>query len=174
MLVLPDTHILSPLFCFSKKRLFEEIADCAGYILKKDPKDVIIALNEREKLGTTVFYPGVAIPHAVIDSQSDTFAILSILNKPITFNSVDADEQLVDIALSLFISPKDDLDNIEHLLKSLTIVLSNNDLLNSLRLAKNENKKLETIINQIDELIENKRLEGLVDSQEIENPHSEN
>ena len=121
-----------------------------------------------------MFYPGVAIPHAVIDSQSDTFAILSILNKPITFNSIDADEQLVDIALSLFISPKDDLDNIEHLLKSLTIVLSNNDLLNSLRLAKNENKKLETIINQIDELIENKRLEGLVDSQEIESPHSEN
>ena len=69
---------------------------------------------------------------------------------------------------------EDDLDNIEHLLKSLTIVLSNNDLLNSLRLAKNENKKLETIINQIDELIENKRLEGLVDSQEIESPHSEN
>ena len=124
MIVLPKTQILSPLFCFSKKRLFEEIAECAAFITKKTSKEIIVALNEREKLGTTVFFQGVAIPHAVIQSSTPTFAVLSILDKPITFNSIDADEQLVDIAFSLFISPKDDVEKVESLLKSLTIVLS--------------------------------------------------
>ncbi len=156
LIILPETHILSPLFCYSKKRLFEEIAQYAAFRVKKDTDDVIRALNEREKLGTTVFFQGVAMPHTVIDSDEPTFAVLSVLDKPITFNSIDADEQLIDIALSLFISPKDNIESIESLLKNLTIVLSNIDLLNSLRLAKNEKPKLEIILNQIDSLLDNK------------------
>ena len=139
MIVLPEVQILSPLFCFSKKRLFEEIAKYSSYILEKDPKDIIRALNEREQLGTTVFFDGIAMPHAVIDSKVPTFSILSILDKPITFNSIDADEQLIDIAFSIFINKKDDIQKVESLLKNLTIVLSNVDLLNSLRLAKLKN-----------------------------------
>lgn len=165
--MLPETQILSPLFCFSKKRLFEEIARCAAFIMKKSQKDIITLLNQRENLGTTVFYQGVAIPHAVIDSDTPTFAILSILDKPITFNSIDADEQLVDIALSLFISPKEDREGVETLLRNLTIVLSNTDLLNSLRLAKNEQHKLEIILNQIDVLLEQAK-DGIVESSETE------
>ena len=144
MIVLPEVQILSPLFCFSKKRLFEEIAKYSSYILEKDPKDIIRALNEREQLGTTVFFDGIAMPHAVIDSKVPTFSILSILDKPITFNSIDADEQLIDIAFSIFINKKDDIQKVESLLKNLTIVLSNVDLLNSLRLAKTEKPKRES------------------------------
>ena len=143
MIVLPEVQILSPLFCFSKKRLFEEIAKYSSYILEKDPKDIIRALNEREQLGTTV----------------PTFSILSILDKPITFNSIDADEQLIDIAFSIFINKKDDIQKVESLLKNLTIVLSNVDLLNSLRLAKTEKPKLNVILNQIDCLLEQSKLE---------------
>ena len=131
MIVLPEVQILSPLFCFSKKRLFEEIAKYSSYILEKDPKDIIRALNEREQLGTTVFFDGIAMPHAVIDSKVPTFSILSILDKPITFNSIDADERLIDIAFSIFINKKDDIQKVESLLKNLTRVLSNVDLLNS-------------------------------------------
>ena len=115
MIVLPEVQILSPLFCFSKKRLFEEIAKYSSYILEKDPKDIIRALNEREQLGTTVFFDGIAMPHAVIDSKVPTFSILSILDKPITFNSIDADEQLIDIAFSIFINKKDDIQKVESL-----------------------------------------------------------
>ena len=159
MIVLPEVQILSPLFCFSKKRLFEEIAKYSSYLLEKDPKDIIRALNEREQLGTTVFFDGIAMPHAVIDSKVPTFSILSILDKPITFNSIDADEQLIDIAFSIFINKKDDIQKVESLLKNLTIVLSNVDLLNSLRLAKTEKPKLNVILNQIDCLLEQSKLE---------------
>lgn len=157
--VIPKSLILSPLFCFSKKRLFEEIGDCAGYVLHKSSNEIVNALNTRETYGTTVFYPGIAIPHAVIDSDHETFAILAILDKPITFNSIDADEQLIDIALCLFISSKDDKENVESLLKNLTIVLSNNDLLNALRLSRNETSKIETILNQIDFMLDNPNID---------------
>ncbi len=59
---------------------------------------------------------------------------------------------------------------VESLLKSLTIVLSNVDLLNAMRLSKNEKHKVETILNQIDLLLDHVQ-EGLVDSSEIDNPH---
>ncbi len=157
--VLPKSIILSPLFCFSKKRLFEEVADCAGYILGKPPKEIVEALNTRERYGTTVFYPGIAIPHAVIDSDHDTFCILSILDKPITFNSIDADEQLIDIAFCLFISKNDDEKKVEALLKNLTVILSNNDLLNALRLAKNEISKLTILLNKIDYILDKPAIE---------------
>ena len=152
--VIPKSIILSPLFCFSKKRLFEEVADCAGYVLDKPAKEIVAALNKRESYGTTVFFPGIAIPHAVIDSKHETFAILSILDKPITFNSIDADEQLIDIALCLFISKNDDEAKVESLLKDLTIVLADNELLNALRLAKNETSKLATLLNKIDYILD--------------------
>ena len=99
------------------------------------------------------------MPHAVIDSKVPTFSILIILDKPITFNSIDADEQLIDIAFSIFINKKDDIQKVESLLKNLTIVLSNVDLLNSLRLAKTEKPKLNVILNQIDCLLEQSKLE---------------
>ena len=65
---------------------------------------------------------------------------------------------------------KDDVEKVESLLKSLTIVLSNVDLLNAMRLSKNEKHKVETILNQIDLLLDHVQ-EGLVDSSEIDNPH---
>ena len=107
--VIPKSLILSPLFCFSKKRLFEEIADCAGYVLQKPAKEIIDALNRRETYGTTVFYP---------------------------------------------VSKYDDSAKIESLLKNITIVLSNNDLLNSLRLVKNEPSKLAILLNKIDYILD--------------------
>lgn len=170
MIILPDTKILSPLFCYSKKSLFEEIADCAAFIAEKRAVDIIRSLNKREEWGTTVFFQGVAIPHAVIDGIEENFAVLSILDKPVPFNSVDADEQLVDISYTLFISDKSDYDTTEGLLKDLTTILSDNDLLNALRMAKNEKHKLEVILGQIDLMLD-KIQHGLVES--LDTPEAE-
>ena len=46
MKTLPDTLILSPLFCFSKKKLFEEIAESASVLLDVSCESLINALNE--------------------------------------------------------------------------------------------------------------------------------
>ena len=60
---LPDTLILSPLSCFSKKRLFEDVADQAAFIIKTHAIDINMLLNDREKCGSTALDNGVAIPH---------------------------------------------------------------------------------------------------------------
>ncbi len=155
--MLPETLILSSLFCYSKKRLFEEIAENASVILHVAPDLIIKELNTREQYGATVFFNGIAIPHAMIPGISKTLAVLSILDSPVPFNSIDSDPLYVDIAYTLFISPDDKYEEITKLLKQLTEVFSNQDLLNSLRLARNERNKISTLLKQIDASLEAKK-----------------
>lgn len=155
--MLPETLILSSLFCYSKKRLFEEIAENASVILHVTPDLIIKELNKREQYGATVFFNGIAIPHAMIPGINKTLAVLSILDSPVSFNSIDSDPLYVDIAYTLFISPDDKYEEITKLLKQLTEVFSNQDLLNSLRLARNERNKISTLLKQIDASLEAKK-----------------
>ena len=157
MKVLPDTLVLSPLFCYSRKRLFEEISEQASSTLRVDPQILIDALNKREEDGSTVFFSGVAMPHAVIKKISKSQAVLSILDKPIPFNSIDSDSQYIDIAFSLFVAADERFEDIERLLLDVTATLSNQDLLNSLRLCRNEPKKIRLIIEKIDQLLYDNR-----------------
>ncbi len=155
--VLPKTLILSPLFCYSKKRLFEEITENAAVMLKISADVLQKALISREQYGTTVFFNGIAIPHALIPGIAQPLAVLSILDTSVLFNSIDSDPLPVDITYSLFISPDEDYDKITIFLQHLTEVLSNQDLLNSLRLARNERGKIYTILKQIDAVLENNK-----------------
>ncbi len=150
MLILPETIILSPLLCFSKKRLFEEVADYASCILKKNAQELINSLNEREKSGTTVFFDGIAFPHAMLTDIDKSIGVLSILDTPITFNSIDADQLDVDISYTFFFSQNEKYDKIEKLLMDFSSLLANNDLLNSLRLCRSEKQKISSILNKID------------------------
>ncbi len=154
--MLPETLILSSLFCYSKKRLFEEIAENVAVILHVAPDLIIKGLNTREQYGATVFFNGIALPHAMIPGINKTLAVLSILDSPVPFNSIDSDPLYVDIAYTLFISPDDKYEEITKLLKQLTEVFSNQDLLNSLRLARNERNKISTLLKQIDASLEAK------------------
>ena len=124
-------------------------------MLKTSPEILRKALNAREQYGTTVFFNGIALPHAVIPGIAQTLAVISILDTPVLFNSIDSDPLPVDIAYTLFISPDDDYEKTAELLRHITDVLSNQDLLNSLRLARNERGKINTILNQVDALLEN-------------------
>lgn len=157
MRVLPETLILSPLFCYSRKRLFEEISEQASSTLKVEPQILIDALNDRETEGSTVFFPGIAVPHAVIRKITQSRAVLSILDKPILFNSIDADAQFIDIAFTLFVAPSEDYEAVERLLLDVTATLANQDLLNSLRLCRNEPNKIRLIIDKIDQLLDENR-----------------
>lgn len=156
MKVLPRSLILSPLFCFSRKRLFEEIADCASAELNTDSFVFIRALNAREEYGTTVFYNGIAIPHAAVSGINETIGILSILDAPVSFSSIDADPQSIDIAYTLFVNKDEDCDKVSELLQNITEVFSNQDLLNSLRLARNEDWKISKLLNQVDLMLASK------------------
>jgi len=100
----------------SKKRLMQEI----GYIVEAaygvPHSRAVEALLEREGLGPTGVGNGVALPHARIDGLDQVVGVLTLLEKPIDFDSVD--RQPVDLAFALF-APED--AGVEHL-KALALV----------------------------------------------------
>ena len=148
--ILPTTYILSPLTCFSKKRLFEELSNLASAVTGIKSATFLRALNEREWAGTTVCAKGVGLPHAVIPKLEQSIAVLAILQAEVPYNTVDSDYSGVDVALAFFISPKEKYETIENKLRLVSQELENTDLVNSLRRVWQENDKMMLILSKLD------------------------
>ena len=72
-LLSPD-FVLVDLAASSKKALFQQLGQVAGPALGLDAATVTSALAERERLGSTGFGGGVAIPHARMFSPPEAGA----------------------------------------------------------------------------------------------------
>ena len=83
----------------SKKNVLELISEIASSISITNKDVVFEKLYEREKLGTTAFGNGIAIPHARIDNLSEAKIIILKLETAIDFNSSDGEK--VDLIISL-------------------------------------------------------------------------
>jgi len=88
----------------SKKALFQQLGQLAAAAYGVDAKAAADALAEREKLGSTGFGGGVAIPHARIGGIDAIRGVVATLAKPIDVGAVD--ELPVDLVVALF-SPVD-------------------------------------------------------------------
>ena len=82
-----------------KKQLFAKLADIAGAAYGLNPARVTEALTERERLGSTGFGGGVAIPHAKMEGLERMRGIVVLLDPPVAFDAVD--EAPVDIVFAL-------------------------------------------------------------------------
>lgn len=89
----------------SKKSVLELISKTASNMSKTNQDIVFEKLYEREKLGTTAFGNGIAIPHARIDNLSNAMIIILMLETAIDFDSNDG--QKVDLIISL-LAPNDE------------------------------------------------------------------
>ena len=94
----------------SKKQLFQRLAEMATRAYGLDAGEVFDRLNERERLGSTGFGGGIAIPHAKIPGLDRVCGLVVRLDTPIPFDAVD--DVPVDIVFSL-LSPAD--SGAEHL-----------------------------------------------------------
>ena len=83
----------------SQKNVLELISETASSISLTNKDIVFEKLYEREKLGTTAFGNGIAIPHARIDDLSEAKIIILKLETAIDFNSSDGKK--VDLIISL-------------------------------------------------------------------------
>lgn len=88
----------------NKKALFQQLAAAAARRTGLDPKVILAALNDRERLGSTGFGAGVAIPHGKLEGLSQVFGFFVRLDAPIPFEAVD--ELPVDLVF-LLLSPPD-------------------------------------------------------------------
>ena len=73
----------------SKAAILETLADRFGAAYRLDPAMVLEALDEREKLGSTGFGRGVAIPHARIEGINRPVTVFLRLASPVDFDSAD-------------------------------------------------------------------------------------
>ena len=102
--ILTPGAVVAGLSVSSKKTLFQQIAALAERNGAVDSKLVIERLSERERLGSTGFGGGVAIPHGKIDGLDRVVGVFARLDKPIDFQAID--DMPVDIVFML-LSPPD-------------------------------------------------------------------
>ena len=87
----------------SKQAILEQLAARFATIYSLDPVLVLERIEEREKLGSTGFGRGVAIPHARIPDLGRPVAAFFRLDAPVAFDS--ADGMPVDLIFGL-LSPE--------------------------------------------------------------------
>lgn len=97
----------------SKKGLFQQLGALAAPALELDAAVVATALADRERLGSTGFGGGVAIPHARIDGLRRIVIIVARLAQPIEFQAVD--DLPVDIIAAMLSPPEAGADHLKAL-----------------------------------------------------------
>lgn len=88
----------------NKKALFQQLALAASRRTGLDAKVIAACLNEREKLGSTGFGGGIAIPHGKIDGLPGVFGYFARLQTGIDYQAIDG--LPVDLVF-LILSPPD-------------------------------------------------------------------
>lgn len=97
-LIAPEA-IIASLRVSGKKQAFQELAERAAQVSGVDKESILQVLNNREKLGTTGVGQGVALPHGRLAALSRLHAVFARLDRPIVFDSIDA--QPVDLICAL-------------------------------------------------------------------------
>lgn len=97
-LVTPEA-VASGVTAGSKKKLFALLAEVAARAYGLDAATVASALAARERLGTTGFGGGIAIPHGRIEGLESVRGVMMRLDKPIDFAAVD--DSPVDLVFML-------------------------------------------------------------------------
>lgn len=92
------------LSAMNKKALFQQLASAAARLTGLPAKKILACLNERERLGSTGFGGGVAIPHGKIEGLPEVIGFFARLNTPVDFNAID--NLPVDLVF-LLLSPPD-------------------------------------------------------------------
>jgi len=88
----------------SKRQLLQTLGQIAGARLVIDPAVIVEAIAERERLGSTGFGSGVAIPHGKVEGLKSIYALAVRLADGLDYRAVDG--QPVDVVF-LLLSPPD-------------------------------------------------------------------
>ena len=97
----------------NKRSLLQQLANLAGQQLGIDPRTILSSLAERERLGSTGFGQGVAIPHGKIDGIKQIYGLFVRLGEPVDFKALD--RVPVDLVFLLLSPPEAGADHLKAL-----------------------------------------------------------
>jgi PTS system nitrogen regulatory IIA component len=75
----------------SKKLALQELAERAAHVTGLPVRDVLEALSQRERLGSTGLGRGIAIPHAKIKGIDHIHCLFARLDEPVDFEALDGE-----------------------------------------------------------------------------------
>lgn len=96
---LAPTAVIADLRASSKKQLLQQLSHRAAVLTGLDERRLLETVLERERLGSTGFGGGVAIPHGKVDGLSQVFGMFARLGTPIDYDALDC--QPVDLVFLL-------------------------------------------------------------------------
>ena len=95
--------VVASLKANSKKQALIELSEKAAELSGIDSREVLDALIQRERLGSTGIGGGIAIPHGKLARCGQIFGVFARLEKPIDFEALD--DAPVDL-IFLLIAPE--------------------------------------------------------------------
>lgn len=88
----------------NKRALLQQLSQLASQRLSLDPGAILASVVERERLGSTGFGHGVAIPHGKVEGLASIYGMFARLSEPVDYKAIDGEH--VDLAF-LLLSPPD-------------------------------------------------------------------
>ncbi|MGH8394282.1 MAG: PTS IIA-like nitrogen regulatory protein PtsN [Pseudomonas sp.] len=130
----------------SKKRALEQIANLIGReVPELDTQAVYEALIAREKLGSTGFGNGIAIPHCRLQGCESPVSALLHLDAPIDFDAIDGAP--VDLLFVLLV-PQAATDAHQELLRQIASMLDRKDVRDKLRSASSNEALYQVVLDE--------------------------
>ncbi|ATN08735.1 PTS IIA-like nitrogen regulatory protein PtsN [Pseudomonas lactis] len=130
----------------SKKRALEQIANLiSSQVPELEMQDVFEALIAREKLGSTGFGNGIAIPHCRLEGCDTPVSALLHLEKPIDFDAIDGAP--VDLLFVLLV-PQAATDAHLELLRQIASMLDRKDVRDKLRSASSNEALYQVVLDE--------------------------
>lgn len=100
----------------NKRSLLQQLANLAAQRLDIATADVLASLVERERLGSTGFGQGVAIPHGKIEGLERIYGLFVRVAEPVDYKAIDG--RRVDLVFLLLSPPEAGADH----LKALAVI----------------------------------------------------
>ncbi|KRP74191.1 PTS IIA-like nitrogen regulatory protein PtsN [Pseudomonas paralactis] len=130
----------------SKKRALEQIANLiSSQVPELEMQDVFEALIAREKLGSTGFGNGIAIPHCRLEGCETPVSALLHLEKPIDFDAIDGAP--VDLLFVLLV-PQAATDAHLELLRQIASMLDRKEVRDKLRSASSSEALYQVVLDE--------------------------
>lgn len=150
-LIIPEFVVCKAPNITNKKEALQKISDIISHADHRVRyKDILEALLQREKLGSTGIGKGAAIPHARVSNVKNPLCVAMTLDKPIDFDSED--KQKVDLIFGLIVPENAPEEHLE-ILSSLVTQLSDPKFRESMRKAKSNEELYESITSTKNEKI---------------------
>ena len=130
----------------SKKRVLEQIANLIGKeVAGLDTQDVFESLIAREKLGSTGFGNGIAIPHCRLKDCKAPVSALLHLDSPVDYDAIDGAP--VDLLFVLLV-PEAATDAHLELLRQIASMLDRKEVRDKLRSAPSSEALYQVVLDE--------------------------